>query len=49
MTGPEFFASIGLPALLVAAAYVSVVIYEWQSRIRTGDSKDANRHDTNPM
>ncbi len=28
MTGLEFFASIGLPALLVAAAYVSVLVYE---------------------
>ncbi len=40
MTALEFFASIGLPALLVAAAYVSVVVYEWQSRSDTVDARD---------
>jgi hypothetical protein len=41
MTGLEFFASLGLPALLVACAYASVLAYEWRSR-RVSDTFDAN-------
>ena len=50
MTGLEFFASIGLPALLVACAYVSVRLYEWTSRRVVEDSKDArDKPDTKPV
>ena len=50
MTGLEFFASIGLPALLVASAYVAVVIYERTSRSDADHSKGANDgHHTKPV
>jgi hypothetical protein len=34
MTSMEFFASIGLPALLVVCTYVSVLVYERTSQHR---------------
>ncbi len=41
MTGLEFFASIGLPALLVLFSYAAVVWYERTSRTDAANSKDA--------
>ena len=41
MTGLEFFASIGLPSLLVACAYFAVVVYERTSRPGSDASDDA--------
>jgi len=40
VTGIEFFASIGLPALLVVCAYASVVIYERTNRTDADDAHD---------
>jgi hypothetical protein len=47
MTALEFFASIGVPALLVVCAYVSVLVYERTSPSETDDAHD--KHDTNPV
>jgi hypothetical protein len=50
MTGLEFFASVGLPALLVLFSYAAVVWYERTSRPDAEDSKGANdRHDAKPV
>jgi hypothetical protein len=41
MTGLEFFASIGLPALLVLFSYAAVVWYERTNRVDADNSKGA--------
>src|ERR1700719_1704206 len=47
MTALEFFASIGVPALLVVCAYVSVLVYERTSPSEAEDARD--KHDTNSV
>jgi hypothetical protein len=47
MTALEFFASIGVPALLVVCAYISVLAYEWTSPSEAEDARD--KHDANPV
>jgi hypothetical protein len=47
MSALEFFASIGVPALLVVSSYVSVLVYEWTSPSEADDAHD--NHDTNPV
>ena len=47
MTNLELFASIGLPVLLVASAYVSVLLYEWNSRSDLADAR--HKSDANPV
>jgi hypothetical protein len=49
MTGVEFFATIGLPVLLVLASYLSVVAYEWTSRRDSGNaSRSGDKPDAEP-